>query len=719
MALQNPALARLAELFGISTEFWDWKGRQTLISDETVVRILKAMGIDASTDEAANAAVVEQEEKPWRRRLPPCVVIESGKVGYVNVQVPAGYKAELAIQLEDGSTRYADQIENWSAEREIDGQLTGEATFQFPDDLPLGYHRLVLTSDDRPAEGTLIVSPSYLGLPKKLNNRRIWGYAVQLYSVHSHGSWGVGDLDDLKDLAVWSATQQQADYILINPLHAAEPVAPMEPSPYLPVSRRFVNPMYIRPETIPEYADVLGAKRLRIRSLHTQLAAKLEKSDRIQRDLSWSAKKKALRIIYEVGLNPGRQMAFDAYRRSEGRELRDFAAWSVLCEHLGSDWRDWPEIYQRPSSPEVGEFVADHRDEVEFVEWQQWIAQDQLSRAQQVAHDAGMGVGIVTDLAVGVNPAGADPWMMSDVYARGVSVGAPPDAYNQLGQDWTQPPWRPDRLADLAYVPFRMMVRNALAHAGGIRIDHILGMFRLWWVPEGGTPDQGCYVRYDHNAMIGIIALEALRADAFVIGEDLGTVEPWVREYLARRGLLGTSVLWFEGDENGPITPDRWRESVMASVTTHDLAPTAGFLAMDHVRLRHSLGLLTEPLEDELAAAANEQRFWINYLRETGALSNEIDGVEVDDVEAKVLGLHKALTWSPSRVLNVALVDAVGERRIQNQPGTVDEYPNWRIPLCGSDGQPLTIEQIVSMSRPMRLAAVINGYTHVPPPWHA
>jgi 4-alpha-glucanotransferase len=328
-----------------------------------------------------------------------------------------------------------------------------------------------------------------------------------------------------------------------------------------------------------------------------------------------------------------------------------------------------------------------------------------------------MRVGVVTDLAVGVHPDGADTWMMRDVYAAGIKVGAPPDAYNQIGQTWDQPPWRPDRLADLAYVPFRQMVRGALRHAGGVRIDHILGMFRLWWIPDGNTPDKGCYVRYDHEALIGIIALEAHRAGAFVVGEDLGTVEPWMRSYLARRGVLGTSVLWFETDDAGnPIPPEWWRDYCMASVTTHDLPPTSGYLALDHVRLRDELGLLTEPLDIELDKARSEQQWWFDYLDEHDDLQPDMDGVILDETEAKVLALYRALARSAARVLNVALVDEVGDRRSQNQPGTIDEYPNWRIPLSDPTGQPIMLEDIFASPRPMRLAAVVNGWSHVPPP---
>jgi len=713
MAVQT-SLAALADMLGVATEFWDWKGTHTVVSEDTIVRVLKAMGVDASTPEKVADAIAEVQLKPWRRSLPPVVVVPVGTQTHVEAHIVHGHPAEVRLRLETGEVRYLGQREHLVPPREVDGVLTGEASFQIPADLPTGYHRLELVSDDRQADSTLIVTPRHLGMPQRLGSRRLWGYGAQLYSVRSRHSWGIGDLCDLSDLVVWSATQQYAHYVLINPLHAAQPVAPMDVSPYLPSSRLFLNPMYIRPEAVGEYAVVDQQVRDRIADLRANLTEQLAGEEYLQRDAAWAAKREALRLVFAAGLRPARWMAFDDFRRRQGRRLRDFATWCALCEHYGNDWREWDEALQRPSSPEVDRLHTELIDDVTFHEWLQWVAWDQLSDAQQAARDAGMPVGVVTDLAVGVSGASADTWMMRDLYAQGIVVGAPPDAYNQVGQDWGQPPWRPDRLADTAYAPFRSMLQSALGHAGGVRIDHILGMFRLWWIPEGTTPRDGTYVRYDHDALIGIIMLEAQRADAFVIGEDLGTVEPWVRGYLAERGILGTSVLWFEyGDDGQPVPPENWREAAMGSVVTHDLPPSAGFLAKDHVKLRGSLGLLTESLDEEMAQADRELAMWSQRLRERGLLADDGD----DPVETEVLGLYRYLMSTRARVLNVALVDAVGDRRVQNQPGTWKQYPNWQIPLSGPDGRPVLLEEIYQLERPMRLAAVLTGFSRAPGPW--
>ncbi|MCT3016658.1 4-alpha-glucanotransferase, partial [Propionibacterium freudenreichii] len=514
-------------------------------------------------------------------------VARAGAVPYVNLHVRDGRPARLVVRLEDGGQRDANQVDNWEPPRNIDGQMIGEATFQLPGDLPLGYHRLILDSDDRHAEATLIITPPHLAWPERMKNSRVWGYAAQLYSVRSRQSWGVGDFADLAALSAWSAAEQQADYVLINPVHAAESIPPMEPSPYLPTSRLFVNPIYVRPETVVEYTDLDDSDRARVGALLSSLRGELVGDDQIQRDKCWDHKRRALKIIWSAGRSDDRQMRFDAFRHHQGRMLRDFATWAVLCEHLGGDWRTWEPRFRHPDSPDVGAFRQAHLAEVDFHEWLQWVAAQAQSDAQETATDAGMAMGVITDLAVGVGQSSADVWMMQDLYAPGMTVGAPPDAYNQLGQGWGQPPCRPDRLEASAYAPFRTMVRNALGHAGGVRIDHIIGLFRLWWVPEGMGPAQGTYVRYDHEAMVGILALEAQRAGAVVIGEDLGTVEAWTRGYLAERGILGTSVLWFEEDDQGnPVPAEQWRALTMASVNTHDLPPTAGYLTKAHVALR-------------------------------------------------------------------------------------------------------------------------------------
>jgi len=477
-------------------------------------------------------------------------------------------------------------------------------------------------------------------------------------------------------------------------------------SPYLPTSRRFGNPLYLRVEQIPEYPYLPAADRAEVESLREDLRKRLGGVDVVDRDSSWEAKRVALRRVHAVPRSAGRDLAYRAYQQREGAGLEDFATWCALAQMHGPDWRAWPEELRHPRSPAVAAFGAEHAGEVDFHRWLQWVLDEQLDATQAAARRAGMALGVLHDLAVGVHPRGADAWALQDALARGVHVGAPPDAFNQVGQNWLQPPWRPDRLAEAAYAPFRQLAATIVRHAGGVRVDHIIGLFRLWWIPAGNPPTGGTYVYYDHEAMVGILALEAHRAGALVVGEDLGVVEPSARAYLAERGILGTSILWFEYEFQGdgrPLRPEYWREYCLASVTTHDLPPTAGYLAGDHIRLRHSLGLLTRSLDEELSADAAERGAWLQELRSRWVLPPDADE------EQTVAALHRYLTWTPSKLIGVALTDAVGDRRTQNQPGTIDEYPNWRVPLAGPDGRPMLLEDVLRSQRAARLAAVLRG----------
>lgn len=704
------SLVELARRYGVATEYENWTGRHTIVADSTLIAVLDALGVPAATEDERTAALRAHDRDYWERALPPTIIGRSGVASSFWVHVTHGDAVGLWLRLEDGSVRTGlRQLENNRTPYDLGDRLVGEATFELPADLPLGYHQLHLQIGGADISTLVIVSPVSLELPARLGPSRAWGLATQLYSVRSQRSWGIGDLTDLTDLAVWSASQHRAGFVLVNPLHAAAPTPPMEPSPYLPTSRRFINPLYLRVEAIDEFAYV--RQRGNIRKLRLEVQALAKKAKLIDRDAAWKAKRAALESVYKVERSAGRELAYAAYRQREGRSLDDFATWCALAELYGNDWHQWPEELRHPSSPSVAEFVAKHANAVDFHRWLQWELDDQLTAAQATAVQAGMELGIMHDLAVGVDPNGADAWALQDVLALGVTAGAPPDEFNQLGQDWSQPPWRPDQLVDHAFEPFRALVNAVLRHAGGVRIDHIIGLFRLWWIPKGAPPTEGTYVRYDHEAMIGVVALEAQRAGAVVVGEDLGTVEPWVRDYLRERGLFGTSILWFEADRDGaggPLAAEEWREYCLSAVTTHDLPPTPGYLAGEHVRLREELGLLTRPAAEELAADQAQQGAWLAELRRVGLLG---DDPSVDEV---VLALHRYLGRTPSKLLALSLADAVGDLRTQNQPGTTDEYPNWRVPLRGPNGRKLQLEDLFTDCRAAALAQAMKQIVHPP-----
>lgn len=689
----RPALAELARRFGVALDYWDWHGQHRTVSAETVVAVLKAFGVTADTEPAAQASLREVDEAPWRRILPPVLVGRGGQAVDVLVHVTHGDPVAVDVVTESGDVRRAVQREHFVEPREVDGRQVGEARFTFPHDLPLGYHTVRASSPSGDATSLLVVAPDRLDLPDL--PRQAWGLMAQLYSVRSRRSWGLGDFADLAALGRYGA-EAGADFVLVNPLHAGDPVPPIEDSPYLPTWRRFLNPIYLRVEAIPEYAALGAASRQAIERSAAALLAENESAGLLDRDATWASKMAALAVVFATPRTPERQIVFEEFLRREGEPLTQFATWCALAENLaGAD--EWPPALRDPASPEVAELAATLSHRVEFFQWLQWICDEQLAAAHLTARTAGMRVGVVTDLAVGVHPAGAEVWTLGPALARGVSVGAPPDAFNQVGQNWSQPPWRPDQLAELGYAPYRAMLRTVLRHAGALRIDHVMGLFRLWCIPDGATPGEGTYLRYDHEAMVSILLLEAHRVGAFVVGEDLGVVEPFVRDYLASRGVLGTSILWFEVDGDTPRPPETWRELCLATVTTHDLPPTAGYLAGEHVLLRDQLGLLTRPVEEELAFAEHEREVFLRELRERGLID---EGASLEDV---VVALHLLLRAAPARLMGVQVADLVGDRRTQNQPGTHREYPNWRVPLTGPDGEPVLLEDLPGDARAQRL----------------
>ena len=704
MTAPDNTLAALAQAYGVATDFWDWQGVHTIVSAESITHVLSALGVDVSSPEAIVRSHEEIWLNSWRRTLPPTVVMRAGWTPWVPVHVPDGRAVRLEVALEDGGVVPVRQVDNWVPAREVDGVWTGQATFELPGDLPLGWHILhaFVEGVAEPALATVIVTPQRLELPAGLQHRRMVGLMTQVYQLRSANSYGVGDLADLADLATWGAADLGCDWVLVNPLHAAQAQAPMEASPYLPTTRRFVNPLYIRVEDIPEVAYLPAATRAAIAEL-SRAGQALNTSQTIDRDGSWETKRSALHLVFGAGLSARRRRTFDAFCEREGQGLVDFATWCALSDVHGEDWASWPEGLRSPTSEEVATFRDEHPEQVRFFCWLQWILEEQLGATQRMAKEAGMALGVVHDLAVGVHPSGADAWGLGDALARGIDVGAPPDQFNQVGQNWSQPPWRPDRLAELGYTPYRDMLRTVLRDAGGIRVDHIIGLFRLWWIPQGLTPSEGTYVHYDHEALIGILCLEAQRAGAVVVGEDLGVVQPFARDFMRERGILGTSILWFEWRDGQPLAPEGYRELCLASVTTHDLPPTAGYLELVHVALRKELGLLTRAVEVEEA----EERAAIDKV--AAALAARGLPHDPSNIEEFVAALHSYLALSPARLLGVSVPDLVGDRRAVNQPGTDKEYPNWRVPLTGPDGELVTLEDLTALHLPARMVRSLGS----------
>ena len=637
-------LVALAEACGVATWYEDWHRERKDVAAESVVAVLGLLGVDATSPAAIDAALAERREHAELGHLPGTVVVRAG------TGRPLPQPATL--ELEDGTAREVGAI---------------------PGDLPFGYHRLRV--GDR--ESTLVVVPE--SLPEA---PQTWGWMLQLYALHSDESWGMGDLGDLQ---TFIGSAKSPGLILLNPLHAITPTLPVADSPYSPSSRRFANPLYLRIADTPEYRRADPALRAQVDALRPQLGELIDYS------AVWQAKRAALELLWplagEVDLesDPG---------------LADFARFCALAERFGPNWTQWPADYRRPDAPAVRAYASDR---IAFHAWLQRLLTAQLAAANAAAKAAGLPVGIVHDLAVGIDPNGADGWLLQDVLAAGVHTGAPPDAFNQLGQDWGLAAWRPDQLIETGYAAYRDMLHRIFQRAGGLRVDHVAGLWRLWWVPPGKGPAEGTYVHYDPEAMLGILALEASRAGAVVIGEDLGTVQKTVTATLERMNMLGSAVLWFtrvwEAEGQPFIAAADYPRNALASISTHDLPTAAGFLTGEQVRVRARLGQLAGTVEQETESARREREALLALLAADGLITPESDTDEI------VLAMHEFLARTPCRFVTASLYDVLGEVDQPNLPGTTDQYPNWRRPLRAG------LKEIAEDPRIARTAAVLARRT--------
>jgi 4-alpha-glucanotransferase len=602
----------------VLTGFRDATGGWRTASPATVGAVLEALGADRERPEEDGAVMVVRAGRRPRLDSPATVVLE-------------------------------------------DGTDLGLARGRLPAGLPLGYHRL------QREDGTttrLIVSPGRCHLPPRL---RTWGWAVQLYALRSAASWGMGDLGDLAELARRSAAEMGAGMVLVNPLHAAAPTLPQQKSPYFPSTRLYRNPLYLRVEEVPGAARLgaeLGALAATGRELNEQRL--------IDRDAVFRLKSEALEAIWD---DFDGDAGFDAYRAAEGEQLERFATWCALAEVHGARWQDWPEGLRRPGGTEVARFRDERRARVGYHAWLQWLLDRQLATASE-------SLAVMHDLAIGVDPGGADAWSWQEILAPGVRVGAPPDEFNTAGQDWGLPPFHPWRLRRAGYEPFAATIRAALRHAGALRVDHVMGFFRLFWIPAGLGPAEGAYVRYPHADLLDVLALESVRAGAHVCGEDLGTVEETVRGEMAARRMLSYRLLWFETDP-----PERYPRRALSAITTHDLPTVAGMWT-------------GSDLEDQRAAGLEPNVVSTATIRERIV---ELTGLPGDAPAGSVVeALHARLAGAPSAVVTATLDDCLGVTERPNMPATTDTWPNWSLAL------PAPLERTLDDPRTRRVAGLLS-----------
>ncbi|AQT79060.1 4-alpha-glucanotransferase [Mycolicibacterium litorale] len=649
-------LRRLAAAHGVATSYRNERREPVQVDADVVIRVLGLLDVEAGTDSDRRAELAKLADRGRAGLLPPTVAVRlTGQ--------PHALPGATELVAEDG--------------RHI------EVRDELPADLAPGWYELH-TRDGQ--QVTLVAAP-----PTVPHTPATWGWMLQLYALRSTRSWGIGDLGDLREFIDWTATTHGAGAVLLNPLHAPGPTHPVQPSPYTPSSRRFSNPLALRIEDLDAYRRADPDTRAEVDAL--RVAADTE---RVDHDLVWAAKRAALETLWRY---EGRPSPLNATAPDKG--LADWATYCALAERHGGRWTQWPQALHDVNSPAVTDARRELALRLDFHAWLQQQCAAQLSAVRDTAATAGMALGVLHDLPVGVDAEGADAWALADVLAGGVSIGAPPDNFTPRGQDWGLPPWRPDRLAATGYTPLRDMLRAILSHADGLRIDHVAGLWRLWWIPPGDTPDRGTYVHYDAEVMLAVLALEAHRAGAVVVGEDLGTVEPEVTTALAANEMLGSAVAWFTRDESAPGQPllpaASWPSRAAASLSTHDLPTAAGFLRGEHVRVRAELGLLDD-VATEQATAERERAEWVALLRGEGLLAES----EPDDA-AIVVAMHRFLASTPSRLKLISPYDVIGEIRQPNLPGTINEYPNWRLPLAS------TLEELREDPRVAAVTAAFGG----------
>ena len=697
---EGSALHRLADLAGIVPEYVDQTGtEQRRTSDATRVAILRALGIDASTEEKATAALHAWQAERDAEPIEPVRVVEIGSDDADRVVIRSTADSAWELTL---VTEAHDQ-------RATRGRIAaGESVeIRLREKLPIGYHTIRLSlADGRAFEQALIVVPPRCTTPQELlGEDRAFGVIANLYTLRSDRNWGIGDFSDLATLSRWAGSVG-ADFVGVNPLHALLNRGG-DVSPYSPVSRLFRNVAYIDVESVPELALVPHvADRLDNPAFQEELAI-LRASDRVRYDQVAYLKLEALRELhgaFAARAEPSRRRAYQDWVAAREPELTRFAIWMAIGEWTtrargdaaagvgdGYDWRSWPDELRDPASEAVRRFAVEHREAVDFHRWMQFEADRQLAGAAREARESGLRVGLYQDLAIGTSGTSSDAWSFGELFVQGACIGAPPDPYAATGQNWGLPPIDPRALRRDRYRYFIALVRNAFLHSGALRIDHVMGLFRLFWIPEGLSGKEGAYVRYPADDLLGILALESVRNRAIVVGEDLGTVPPDVPAALAKWGILSSKVMYFErGDEGAFNSSDSYPPLSLATANTHDMATLAGFWLGTDVELRRQVGLI----DDDDALARERRNRAVDREQLAARLEREglvppgwgREATSGDAVRSRRSGaivelrgaVHELLCRSPATLVGLSLDDLTSEVEPVNVPGVgPDRYPSW------------------------------------------
>ncbi|GAB6051470.1 4-alpha-glucanotransferase [Magnetospira thiophila] len=685
----SDTLRHLAAVAGIEESYWDIFGTQHVIDDPARRFLLASMGIAADSEDVAAQSLRNLEDRPWLRLVPPVVVARGDHPPTVEVCIPEelGHRSlKWSLRLETGEKRtgetHCTSLPTWGS-RDVKGQRYLKKSLRLPGDLPLGYHQLEVELAGKAGRGTLIMAPDHSYRPSWLTHgERKWGLACHLYAPRHATDWGIGDFTTLQQI-IRMGLDQGAHLVGLNPLHALFPANPEHASPYSPSSRLFLNPLFIDLEAVPEFEAVR-------QSLPAHLSAQLNRArqaSHVDYGLVSEIKTEVFAALFRVfrSRKGPRWEAFDAFRAELGQPLETFCLFEALTERFdGKSWTQWPKGYHSPDTPTVRQFARDHAERITYHAYLQWLADSQLAAAAQAATDGGMDVGLYRDLAVGVDPNGAEAWCDQKAIAIGVQFGAPGDALNPVGQAWGAPPYLPLALREMAYAPFIAVLRANMRHAGALRIDHAMALQHLFWIPNGADARSGAYVSYNMDEMLAIVALESTRQRCLVIGEDLGTVPEGFQPRMNGESVLSYRVLYFERWNDGLFKrPDAYPRLSLATPTTHDLPTLLGHWRGNDLALRRKLGQFAseEQMATDEANRETDRKMMISALTDQGLLPANFPStpdLSPEDGQRLLVAVHRFVARTDSALALIGIDDLAAEMDQLNLPGTVDEYPNWR-----------------------------------------
>lgn len=701
----SETLWHLAELCGIGTDYHDIWGNRHVVSDLTRQRLLSAMHLPVDGD--LQALALEFDNRDWQRPLTPATVLRvSAEPPRITLTLPADLAqqhCEWSLTLESGERQTGSVLIadlEPVAERSVAGTLYQRRILTLPLLAPTGYHRFELTGlgqeDDAPARMLLIVAPDECYRPPAVHGGgRTWGPTVQLYGLRSQRNWGIGDFTDLKALLDLAA-EAGADIVGVNPLHALFPDQPGQFSPYSPSSRLFVNILYLDVEAVADFRECTTAQDFAADPDLQARLRRLRECKLVDYEGVAALKRGALDLAYQhfrahhLVAGTARAVAFRRFCAERGDALASHALFEALQAHFRAldatvwGWPAWPPDYRDPRAPTVAAFAQTHAAETDFYAYLQWQAELQLAAVEDRSRQLGLGIGLYQDLAVGASPGGAETWANQGVYAQGAHAGAPPDDFNLHGQDWGLPPFVPHRLTDAAYAPFISTLRANMRHCGALRIDHVMSLMRLFWVPAEASAAEGAYVSYPFDDLLGILALESQRNHCLVIGEDLGTVPDGLRPRLKALGVLSYRPLFFARNDNSDfLPPGAYPDQALVSIGTHDLPTLRGFWLGHDLETRDRLKLFpSEELQRSLAAARTQDRARLLLaLSQEGLLPAGMvaDPGTVPDITPELAAaVHLYLARTPAKVMAVQPEDVFAVIEQTNLPGSIAEYPNWR-----------------------------------------